>query len=507
MKKILKYTAFAAMVGLFSSCSDSFFEAESGDIITSDQMDEVDPVAGLNGMYAYLYKFDTMGYGDEAQHYDYGYHHILLCSDLWGQDMIQYSSKYGWYYTDYQFNQNSRAYQYISTFYFLNYLYKLIKSANDVLKTTTDDSKKEDRGQALGMRAFAYLTLVQMYQHTYAGHENAPAVPIVLETTEPDVLSNNPRASVKEVYDLIEKDLVQAHSDLSSYQRLNSTYIDQTVISGLLARMYLLKEDWTNAAKYAKEARASYGAPADKAELIDEGYIDMNKHHTWMFTSHITTDAEIVQTGIVNFISHISSTAYGYVTAGGMFKNISSELYSKIADNDIRKGWFADKDFTYEGGPMGSVALPKYANLKYMWYDLEGNNCNDLCYMRAEEMWLIEAEALAMGGNIAGGKSLLEEFVKTRQPDYVCDATDAKGIQDACWLQRRIEFWGEGIAWFDLKRLKKPIIRKYEGTNHNLDAQYDFPAEDDIFRILIPRKEIQDNNGIGEEDNNPMPNI
>ena len=35
------------------------------------------------------------GYGDEAQHYDYGYHHILLCSDLWGQDMIQYSSKYG----------------------------------------------------------------------------------------------------------------------------------------------------------------------------------------------------------------------------------------------------------------------------------------------------------------------------------------------------------------------------------------------------------------------------
>ena len=55
---------------------------------------------------------------------------------------------------------------------------------------------------------------------------------------------------------------MQAHSDLSSYQRLNSTYIDQTVISGLLARMYLLKEDWTNAAKYAKEARASYGAPA-----------------------------------------------------------------------------------------------------------------------------------------------------------------------------------------------------------------------------------------------------
>ena len=158
--------------------------------------------------------------------------------------MVQYSSKYGWYYNDYKFDQTSRAYQYISVYYFWNYLYKLIKSANDVLKTTVDDSKKEERGQALGMRAFAYLTLVQMYQHTYSGHENDPAVPIVLETTEPDVLSNNPRASVQAVYDQIEKDLLQAHGDLAEFQRLNITYINQSVISGLLARMYLLKEDW-----------------------------------------------------------------------------------------------------------------------------------------------------------------------------------------------------------------------------------------------------------------------
>lgn len=507
MKNILKYIALAVFVGLFNSCSDDFFDSESGEVITSGQMDDVDAAAGLNGMYAFLYKFDTMGNGDDAQHYDYGFHHILLASDLFGQDMIQYSSKYGWYYGEYKFNATSRAYQYTSTYYYWNYLYKLIKAANDVLKTTTDDSKKEDRGQALGIRAFAYLYLVQMYQHTYVGHENAPAVPIVLETSTPEELSNNPRATVQAVYDLIEKDLLQAYNDLADFQPMNITYVSQNTISGLLARMYLLKEDWNNAAKYAHEARASYGMPGDKAELIDEGYIDMNKHHTWMFASDITVDAEMVQTGIVNFISHISSTAYGYVAAGGMFKNISSELYNQIPDNDIRKGWFAKDDFTYEGGPMGSVALPKYANLKYMWYDYDGNNCNDLCYMRAEEMWLIEAEALAMGGNVAAGKSLLEEFVQTRQPDYTCKASDGKGVQEACWLQRRIEFWGEGMAWFDLKRLKKGIVRKYEGTNHNSDAQYDFPAEDDIFRLLIPRKEIQDNNGISETDNNPMPKI
>lgn len=226
-----------------------------------------------------------------------------------------------------------------------------------------------------------------------------------------------------------------------------------------------------------------------------------------MWTSDITVDADIVQTGIVNYISHISSVAYGYVTAGGMFKNISSDLYNKIPDNDIRKEWWCNDETLYTGGPMGKVKLPKYANVKYGWYNTAGDNCNDYVYMRAEEMWLIEAEALAMGGNIGGGKSLLETFVKTRQPDYVCTATSADAIRDEIWLQRRIEFWGEGISWFDLKRLKKPIVRKYPDTNHNLDAQYDFPAEDNIFNLLIPRKELQDNKAITEADNNPMPNI
>lgn len=505
-KNILKYTALTALIGLFSACSDDFFISEPGDVITSDQMENVDPAAGLNGMYAYMYKFDTMGYGDDATHDDYGYMNTVLCSELWGQDMVQYSDSYGWYYDAYQYKKSSRQYEYRTVFFHWNFFYKLIKSANDVLKTTSDETK-EDRGQALGMRGFAYLNLIQLYQFTYKGHEEAAGVPIVLETSTSEELSNNPRATVAKVYEQIEKDLLQAYNDLDGFKRDNKTIIDQAVVAGFLARMYLNKEDWTNAAKYANEARAAYGAPESKAELIDEGYIDMNKHHSWMWTSDITVDADIVQTGIVNYISHISSVAYGYVTAGGMFKNISSDLYNKIPDNDIRKEWWCNDETLYTGGPMGKVKLPKYANVKYGWYNTAGDNCNDYVYMRAEEMWLIEAEALAMGGNVGGGKSLLETFVKTRQPDYVCTATSADAIRDEIWLQRRIEFWGEGISWFDLKRLKKPIVRKYSDTNHNLDAQYDFPAEDNIFNLLIPRKELQDNKGISEADNNPMPNI
>mgnify|MGYP000370431231 FL=1 len=46
-----------------------------------------------------------------------------------------------------------------------------------------------------------------MYQHTYAGHENSLAVPIVTETMTDEDMQNNPRATVQQVYDQIMSDL------------------------------------------------------------------------------------------------------------------------------------------------------------------------------------------------------------------------------------------------------------------------------------------------------------
>nr|WP_256682274.1 RagB/SusD family nutrient uptake outer membrane protein [Parabacteroides merdae] len=63
--------------------------------------------------------------------------------------------------------------------------YNHLKAANSVLSlidpATEDASLKIYRGQALAARAYDYLNLVQIYQFTYAGHENALAVPIVTE--------------------------------------------------------------------------------------------------------------------------------------------------------------------------------------------------------------------------------------------------------------------------------------------------------------------------------------
>ena len=126
--------------------------------------------------------------------------------------------------------------------------------------------------------------------------------------------------------------------------------------------------------------------------------------------------------------------------------------------------------------------------------------------MRVEEMYLIEAEAVAASQGVEAGKALLENFIKTyRDADYSCKALELRDFQLEVLTQMRIEFWGEGNAFPTAKRLAPDVIQNYEGTN----------APDDNFKInckgikpnwtiMIPRTEVQANNAL-QDFNNPDP--
>ena len=126
--------------------------------------------------------------------------------------------------------------------------------------------------------------------------------------------------------------------------------------------------------------------------------------------------------------------------------------------------------------------------------------------MRAEEMYLILAEAQAMSGNAAQGAATLQTFVNTyRDPSYTCRASSASEVQDAVWLQRRIELWGEGFSYFDLLRLKKGIDRR--GGGYEAHLVYNIQPNDPVLIYLIPQSEIQSNALISENDNNETAGI
>ena len=165
-----------------------------------------------------------------------------------------------------------------------------------------------------------------------------------------------------------------------------------------------------------------------------------------------------------------------------------------------------DDNETIEGSSIVEYfGLEPYVNTKFGAYQsVFGNttNASDWPLMRVEEMYLIKAEAEAMSGNLAAGKSTLENFVQAyRDPSFVSKATSPQQFQDEVWLQRRMELWGEGHSLFDLLRLKKPVIRK--NTNYHASVQFNLEPESQIMIYRIPQCEMETNTGISDADNNP----
>ena len=307
-------------------------------------------------------------------------------------------------------------------------------------------------------------------------------------------MGDNPRASVQAVYDLIKADLEKALRYSENFGRNTKYEMNESVIKGLMARMYLSLEDYTNAAKFAKEAREGQNVMSSSDYLKGFKEIDVDGV---MWGAVNTINTGIVESGIVNFPSHISSDAYGYIgLTNTMYKAIDRSLFDEVSDTDIRKQSWTDKDDTENF--YGKV-VPKYSNFKFKRYNATNDNLNDYVFMRVAEMVLIEAEAAAKGGG-GDAAAILSELASERDPNYVSSGD----ILEEIYLQRRVELWGEGFSFIDLKRLKLGYDRGYEGTNHRNDAQFSKTAEENGFNLRIPITEINANKGISEGDNNPL---
>lgn len=95
----------------------------------------------------------------------------------------------------------------------------------------------------------------------------------------------------------------------------------------------------------------------------------------------------------------------------------------------------------------------------------------------------------------------LTDFVKTyRDPEYSFTEGDLD-LHQEIWRQRRIEFWGEGISWFDVMRLGTGIDRR----NAGFESVYAFVIAGTDTKLLypIPESEVQANPALSEADYNP----
>jgi hypothetical protein len=89
----------------------------------------------------------------------------------------------------------------------------------------------------------------------------------------------------------------------------------------------------------------------------------------------------------------------------------------------------------------------------------------DFPFMRLAEMYLIAAEAYARSGNDTEAKKYLTAFAIKRDPSYTESTKTGAALAEEIMNHRRIELWGEGFRWFDLKRLNLPCNRN--GNNYS----------------------------------------
>ncbi len=490
---ISKYLAILLLLAVVS-CKKDYLETKPSNGVTRDQLlsHTADISTALDGAYKALYAYGANG---TTGHDNFGQKAVDLASDLMGADMVVHLAGYGWFNRDYQYAEwilpdaTNRRPDIVWYYY-----YDIIKQANIILSVIDQASgpvadRESIKGQALGLRAYSYYYLINLFQQTYKGNEGKPGVPIY---TEP-AIDGKPRGTVQNVYDLILKDLTDAETLLANKTMPDKVHISVNVIRGFRARIAMLMEDWGAAATYANKARTGY-SPMTSAQY-GQGFSQISNPE-WMWGSLITADQATIY---ASFFSHMDVATGGYASLGGQ-KKITKALYDQIPSTDVRKTLFRTPG-------TGTSTYPDYNQTKHH-VPTPGSWVADYLYMRAAEMYLIEAEALQrQGGQDANARTLLETLIKTRNPSYSAGTLSGQSLLDEILLQRRIELWGEGFALMDIKRLKTGLHRATGAGNHgspSLDpVVYNLPNADPTMIMKIPKREMDNNATFTAADQNP----
>lgn len=449
-------------------------------------------------------------YGGDSNKYpwDFGYPSFYLQRDVMGNDFACESSGSEWYTTWYAC-ETGLGPEYAICQVPWTYYYKWIKNCNTVLtmyNANPDESKKVGAGIAYAMRAMFFMDLARMYSDkTYGEDKSALTVPYISEKTLPSDCVHNPRATNEVIFGHIIDDLNLAEEYLANYTRPDKYVPDQSVVYGLKARAYLTMEDWVNAEKYAKLAQNGY-TEMTAAEYTNQQNGFNTPNDAWMFGMTYKSDDKNITLNDGDsswgsqMIIEVSESDCGYAANYVGPKRIDAHLFSTIPETDFRRMCWVDFAIDnlgskeakiealekYSDAPEGlyntgySVAATKYVGGMPVKFRPKNGEHKDqyaaftvaVPIMRVEEMKLIEIEAAGMQDE-GRGKTLLIDFAKKRDPNFEYGthkdayyATRANSFQLECWWQRRVEFWGEGFATFDIKRYGAGIIRSYAGTNH-----------------------------------------
>lgn len=505
-----------------SACSSDYLDTAPTDDISADRMfTSVDnAMMAINGLHRLMHDSD---YNTKYGHG--GYQMFLLVTDMMADDLI--FTKVNAKFTDCARLHWHRNTTDADASYFYGFWNRVLGNANMIINNIEQAEGDETtrnyiHGQALTYRALSLFFLTQCYGERYVPGQNNQQLGCILNLTCEK--KNMPRSTVEECYAQINQDLDEAIRLLATYttERTNKTHINVWVARSLKARVLLTQGRWQEAANLADEVINGSGA------LLDDDTYD---YQTWLSTQYRMSQVsstewlwgkigvDTQEKSLKHFHSFCSNNLASYNK--NTPRAINKLLYDRISLTDDRKLiWFPNAQgsttHTYKNveGEAPKLVYPSsgnrfnYMSNKFLLPKGSANNVTaDVPYVRLPELYLIKAEALCHLGQDEAAAQALYPLAHSRDKQYVLSTSTGEALLDEILFQRRIELWGEGFRWFDLKRLHQdldrgpaPDTQKYPGSDKAwISAKATTQANGYNVDPQASNYNMYDTKGIGEE--------
>lgn len=438
--------------------------------------------------------------------------------------------------------------------------YKIIAGTSSLLsqlEENVDDETDQIIAENLYLRSLMYFYLTNVFGRPYdQDPKSSLSVPLKLAD---DPFENLPRATVAEVYEQIETDLLKSLTLFKEYK--SNIYGSQYAAEALLARVYLYMGDNEKAIEYANK-------------VIDSGKFSLltAANYKQLATAAPENNSEVIFA--IKFLKDVDYSDNGWYTIGSMYASIDGagwgEMYASrsyleqlryypedarqqfvepvVTDDSELHAYYVTDDYKYqsvkvtqqgddyvysenganknlikESNGAGSYVyfLEKDGKKRTALIDKKLDNRNGyLKYYilkcsgqegqahlwspvisRLAEIYLIRAEAYAKSGQTA---KALEDVNVLRERAGIPEAglwntgnLGSKTALDVVMDERKLELAWEGHRKFDVFRNGYTLDRAYPGTHiANENSYYQIQPDEKVVIEYIPEQQITLSNGV-----------
>lgn len=417
------------------------------------------PVQGQRVL-VYTDEYRMLMNNSDDQQLAYGLGPVISCDDLdltetvltdrLKTNTIQ-SAMYTWskpFYIDKQADYDwNKSYNNIYTFNVVIDGVHGSKGGSDALKNAL-------LAEALIGRAYCYFMLCNQYAKQYDAATSAtdPGVPLL---QHPELFTNLTRTPVQKVYESILSDIRQAIPIIPVKQDINFRP-NKAAAYAMLSKVHLFMRNFNDAKAFADSSLALAGELYDLNNAISG-------------PSPLPPAQYNDKQVLMRRIPRLSFN----------WPQLSASLLALLDTKDIRYTLYVrngNSGFNPSFNGMGFWPRDRYSSYNDVPAGLSVN-----------ETWLIKAECLAREGSTDAAVTMLNDFRKKRFKPADYTPLQAASKEEALQLvvdERRREFFGSGLRWFDQKRLNKDpqfaksVTRVFNGLTYTLEPNsnaYVFP--------------------------------